>query len=70
MELKLHEKSNYIHYNHLGVYSITSVDNNTSLVTSSDDRKIILSNTATGALEVSETVDRTFVIALVRYQKD
>lgn len=40
------------------------------MVTCSDDRKIHVVNMKNGALENSETVDRTFVISLVRVSKD
>ena len=41
-----------------------------SIVTASEDRKIHLVNFNSTALEHAEQVDRTFVIALVAYNKD
>ncbi|CAD8120985.1 unnamed protein product [Paramecium sonneborni] len=59
IKFKHHEK---------GVYSIVYVDG--SIVTASEDRKIHLVNFVSSALEHIEPVDRTFVIALVTYNKD
>ncbi|CAK61849.1 unnamed protein product (macronuclear) [Paramecium tetraurelia] len=55
-------------YHEKGVYSIIYVDG--SLVTASDDRKIHLVNFQSSAQEYIESVDRTFVISLVAYNKD
>ncbi|CAD8196271.1 unnamed protein product [Paramecium octaurelia] len=55
-------------YHEKGVYSIIYVDG--SIVTASEDRKIHLVNFQSGAQEYIESVDRTFVISLVAYNKD
>ena len=41
-----------------------------TMVSSSDDRKVCITSIANGSLEISETVDRTFVICLSRLPKD
>lgn len=52
------------------VYDMITLDNNLYMVTCSDDRKLNVVNLKTLALECSETVDRTFVISLAKFQKD
>jgi WD40 repeat protein len=60
-EMLFHEKN---------VYAIVAIEGNTTLVTASDDRRIHVVTLNTGQLETSETVDRTFVNSLTKYQKD
>lgn len=59
-----------IHFHDKSVHSIISIENNATLVSASDDRRIILTTVLNGLQEVSETVDKTFVNSLVKYQKD
>lgn len=59
--------SKKFHHHEKAVYSMVTIDNNQTMVTCSDDRKIHIVNLKTLGLDYSEIVDRSYISSLVRY---